>query len=70
MARAWLPGQPEDNGPERWLAADDEAWRGDVHASADDVWRGTEHFADWPEASAGPEYWMYKRAEPGPDELP
>jgi len=21
-----------------------------------------EHVADWPEAQAGPEYWMYKRA--------
>jgi hypothetical protein len=55
--------------PDDW--ADDEAtWRGDLHRDAepwradptDDCWRGKEHLADWPEAQAGPEYWMYKRA--------
>jgi hypothetical protein len=24
-------------------------------------WRGHQHFADWPEELAGPEYWLYKR---------
>jgi len=42
-------------------AEDDEAWRGDVHLHAE-RWRGEEHVAEWPEAQAGPEYWMYKRA--------
>ncbi|HYU90810.1 MAG TPA: hypothetical protein VE966_10225 [Gemmatimonadales bacterium] len=46
--------------PDDW--ADDEAsWRGDLHRDAEDHWRGQEHLADWPEAQAGPEYWMYKR---------
>src|SRR2546430_14874855 len=55
--------------PDEW--ADDEAWRGDRHCDAepwragpsDDRWRGQEHIADWPEAQAGPEQWMSKRAE-------
>lgn len=75
MPRAWMPGEPEDDELERMLAADAEAWRGDVHqaaeswadAAADETWRGVEHLADWPESSAGPEYWMYKRAL-GPDD--
>ena len=69
MARAWMPGDPGDDEFERLFAADREAWRG---ASPDDAdaWRGSEHLADWPEASAGPEYWMYKRAGPGLDDLP
>ncbi len=54
--------------PDEW--ADDEAWRGDLDCDAepwragasDERWRGQEHIADWPEAQAGPEYWMYKRA--------
>ncbi|PYO74437.1 MAG: hypothetical protein E6K55_11990 [Gemmatimonadetes bacterium] len=61
-----------DDDLERWLAQDRESWRGDVHRdepwrvdSGDDAWRGGEHFADWPEASAGPEYWMFKRAADG-----
>ncbi|HEX9486212.1 MAG TPA: hypothetical protein VF976_04055 [Gemmatimonadales bacterium] len=47
--------------PDDW-ADDDDAWRGEFHRDADDRWRGLEHVADWPEAQAGPEYWMYKRA--------
>ena len=54
--------------PDDW-ADEDEAWRGDVdrpteswRADPSDRWRGQEHLADWPEAQAGPEYWMYKRA--------
>ena len=68
MPGPWMPGEPEDDALDRLLAADGEAWRGDVHqpveswAAADDAWRGVEHLADWPESSAGPEYWMYKRA--------
>src|SRR5207249_1133952 len=54
--------------PDEW--ADDDAWRGDLHCDAepwragpsDERWRGQEHIVDWPEAQAGPEYWMYKRA--------
>lgn len=23
-------------------------------------WRGNVHLAEWPEESAGPEYWMYR----------
>jgi hypothetical protein len=61
MTQSWRPND--------W-ADDDEAWRGDLHLHAepwraepgDDRWRGHEHIADWPEAQAGPEYWMYKRA--------
>jgi hypothetical protein len=62
----------DDDDLQQWLARDREAWRGDVHCdetwrsdSRDDAWRGGEHFADWPEASAGPEYWMFKRAADG-----
>jgi hypothetical protein len=55
--------------PDDW-ADDAEAWRGDLHRDAEtwradpsnDPWRGREHLAEWPEAQAGPEYWMYKRA--------
>jgi len=46
--------------PDDW-ADDEDAWRGDLHRDAE-PWRGEEHVADWPEAQAGPEYWMYKRA--------
>ena len=46
--------------PDDW-ADDEEAWRGDLHRDPE-PWRGQEHLADWPEAQAGPEYWMYKRA--------
>jgi len=68
MPRAWMPGEPEDDELERLLAGDSEAWRGDVHpsaepwaeAAADDVWRGGEHLADWPEEAAGPEYHLLK----------
>jgi hypothetical protein len=69
MARAWMPGDPEDDELEQLLAPGREAWRGSQD-DAEQVWRGSEHLADWPEASAGPEYWMYKRAEPGLDDLP
>src|SRR5439155_2851548 len=59
--------------PDEW--ADDEAWRGDLHCDAepwragvsDERWRGQEHVADWPEAQAGPEYWM--RSEEHTSEL-
>ncbi|HUL02263.1 MAG TPA: hypothetical protein VLV16_03405 [Gemmatimonadales bacterium] len=40
---------------------DDEPWRGDLHRDAD-AWRGETHLPDWPEESAGPEYWMFKAA--------
>src|SRR3989442_5639341 len=47
--------------PDDW-ADDNDAWRGELHRDADDRWRGLEHIADWPEAQAGPEEWMYKLA--------
>jgi len=73
MAHGWRSDDwRDDDDLERWLAQDREAWRGDVHRdepwrvdSSDDAWRGMEHFADWPEDSAGPEYWMFKRAADG-----
>ena len=80
MSLPWMPGTPEDDELERLFATEREAWRGDVHSSddawqgaagsatesaADDAWRGGEHLAEWPEGSAGPEYWMYKRAAEG-----
>ena len=69
MAHAWMPGAPEDDELERLLAAGREAWRG---SSPDDAepwsstpraedWRGEEHFADWPEELAGPEYRLFKK---------
>ena len=52
---------------ESWLGgADAEAWRGDADAESwqdapdAEKWRGEDHLADWPEESAGPEYWMFK----------
>ena len=42
-----------------------QSWRPDEWADDgpnDERWRGQGHIADWPEAQAGPEYWMYKRA--------
>jgi len=76
MRHAWMPGEPGDDELERLFAEDREAWRGEPHragdswapAAAEDTWRGTEHFADWPESQAGPEYWMFKRAARGDDE--
>src|SRR5207237_236697 len=63
MTPAWMPGDPEDDELEQLFAAGREAWRGSQD-DAEQAWRGGEHLADWPEASAGPEYWRYKRAEP------
>ncbi len=34
-------------------------WRSDA---GDAAGGGDEQFDDWPEAQAGPEYWMYKQA--------
>ena len=68
MTYPWLPGEPGDDELESLFAQDREAWRGELHR-ADESWRGEEHLADWPESSAGPEYWMYKRAALGPDDL-
>jgi len=52
---------------ESWLGgADAEAWRGDADAESwqdapdAEKWRGEDHLADWPQESAGPEYWMFK----------
>jgi len=73
MTHRWLPGEPGEDELERLFAHDRDAWRGDVHLDAepwrgddgDDDWRGEDHLADWPESSAGPEYWMYKGAAEG-----
>jgi hypothetical protein len=71
MADRWMPGDPGEDELERLFAGDRESWRGDLHrddepwrltGDTEAVWRGHEHFAEWPEASAGPEYWMFKRA--------
>jgi len=77
MTHPWLPGEPGDDELETLFAREREAWRGDLHGAdeswrsdaGDDLWRGGAHLADWPESSAGPEYWMYKRAASGPDDL-
>src|SRR3989442_12773059 len=78
MIHPWLPGEPGDDELESLFARDREAWRGDLHGAdeswrsdaGDDLWRGREHLADWPESSAGPEYWMYKPAAAGAHHLP
>ena len=73
MTHPWWPGEPGEGELEHLFAQDREAWRGDVHLDAE-PWRadagddgslGEDHLADWPEASAGPEYWMYKGAAEG-----
>lgn len=54
--------------PDDWADDEREPWRGDVHpnaepwrtASSDEAWRGDEHFAEWPEEAAGPEYRLLK----------
>ena len=65
MKHPWRPDEA-GNDAEAWrgdVHGHVEAWRGDAEDGADDeAWRGGEHLADWPEASAGPEYWMYKGA--------
>ena len=73
MTQSWRPDDWADDDLEQLFAREREAWRGDLHLHAepwraepsDDRWRGHEHLADWPEAQAGPEYWMYKRAAEG-----
>ena len=73
LTHGWRADDTEGDELEARFAPDREAWRGDVHVEGeswrgepgDDAWRGGEHLADWPEASAGPEYWMYKQAAEG-----
>ncbi len=73
MTHAWGPGDPGDDELELLFAEQREAWRGDQHLDAEPwrseadpaAWRGEAHLADWPESSAGPEYWMYRRAAEG-----
>src|SRR3989442_8577050 len=73
MTLPWLPGEPGDDELESLFARDREAWRGDLHGAdeswrsdaGDDLWRGGEHVADWPESSAGPQDWVYKRGGAG-----
>ncbi len=67
----WIPGEPFFDRLERQTPPEQgEAWGGVGHVATgpgrrdagDAAWRGDEHFDDWPEAQAGPEYWMYKQA--------
>lgn len=46
-----------------WPADGDLPWDIPEPESTDDSWRGNEHFEDWPENLAGPEYWLYKNQE-------
>ena len=70
MTHQWRPDDWADDELEQLFAQEREAWRGEVHRGAEpwradptaDAWRGEAHLAEWPEAQAGPEYWMYKRA--------
>jgi hypothetical protein len=70
VEHGWRPDDPESDELEALFAEQRDAWRGDRHVdtepwrsdAGDAAWRGDEHFADWPEAQAGPEYWMYKQA--------
>lgn len=50
----WEPEQPE----QEW--SDDESWRGDQHRR-EGAWSADAYLTDWPEESAGPEYWLFKR---------
>jgi len=62
------PDDGQEDELDEMFAPDREAWRGDIHLDDEawrggpnaEGWRGEEHFADWPEQSAGPEYWMFK----------
>ncbi|MGH7673699.1 MAG: hypothetical protein ACREMV_00380 [Gemmatimonadales bacterium] len=60
MPHQWSPESEHDDELEALLRSDDESWRSDAHL-ADESWRGDMHLADWPEALAGPEYWMFKQ---------
>lgn len=53
MTHPWRSDDRADDELEELFAERREAWRGELHP------------VDWPEASAGPEYWMYKRAAEG-----
>ena len=63
MTHPWRSDDWADDELERLFAGRREAWRGDLHP-APEPW-ADDAFVDWPEASAGPEYWMYKRAAEG-----
>ncbi|HVH68217.1 MAG TPA: hypothetical protein VM716_10150 [Gemmatimonadales bacterium] len=72
MEHGWQPDNRGDDELEALLAEQRDSWRGELHVAEswspepdDASWRGEEHLADWPEAQAGPEYWMYKRAAEG-----
>ena len=73
MTHAWRSDDASDDELERLLAEKREAWRGVLHGEDEpwqpeadpSAWRGDVHLPDWPESSAGPEYWMYRRAAEG-----
>ncbi len=61
-----MMGWDDESPPMPWETEGDLPWVSDVvewEAPDPDAWRGTVHQSDWPEELAGPEYWMYKRAE-------
>ena len=71
----WQSHYDEQEGEQdETFGADREAWRGDIHLEDEswrggpdgETWRGEDHLADWPEESAGPEYWMFKGLEDEP----
>ncbi len=73
MTQDWRPEESGDDALERLFAEQREAWRGELHRDVEawraetdaTAWRGDIHLADWPESSAGPEYWMYRREAEG-----
>jgi hypothetical protein len=67
----WQDREDQDDescGPEAWSPeltfGDPDAWRGDAPDTTD-AWRGDLHSGAWPEWSAGPEYFMWKRLSEG-----
>ena len=63
MTHPWRSDDWADDELEELFAERRETWRGDLHFEPE-PW-GDDTLADWPENSAGPEYWMYKRAAEG-----
>jgi hypothetical protein len=53
---------PDPNTPDKWDDDDimDDPFLPDGLVDEEQPWRGLEHPTDWPEDSAGPEYWLYK----------
>lgn len=61
MQTPWSPEPDQgDDDLDELFARGDEPWRGEMHAD-EESWRGEVHLPDWPEESAGAEYWLFKR---------